>query len=181
MITSRKKNGCVSYAYNTTRTIASRYRDDRAGEFRAAPSRSSPEGRLRSAVMFVADAIPAGSPSGARCRSCLRARRRYRTTGVPPTTNARAGTPTPTVLPTRRHLPRRQVGGILRRAHVLEVADGVAAHEILRGVLAGDAVVALPRDELHRREQKSEHDAVHGRGGRAPAQGLCRATLERRG
>ena len=50
--------------------------------------------------MFVADAIPAGSPSGARCRSCLRARRRYRTTGVPTTTSARAGTPTPTVLPT---------------------------------------------------------------------------------
>jgi hypothetical protein len=49
----------------------------------------------------------------------------------------------------------------------------VAAHEILRGVLAGDAVVALPRDELHRREQKSEHDAgaVRGRGGRAQGAG----------
>ena len=56
---------------------------------------------------------------------------------------------------------------------MLEVADGVAAHEILRGVLAGDAVVVLPRDELHRREQKSEHDAgaVRGRGGRAQGAG----------
>ena len=73
----------------------------------------------------------------------------------------------------RRHLLRRQVGGVFRGAHVLEVADGVAAHEILGGVLAGDAVVALPRDELHRREQKSEHDAgaVRGRGGRAQGAG----------